>query len=117
MRKTICIVLSSVFAFALVAVSGCSTAETRTAKIKVPTAQCMMCANKIDTTLKNVDGVKEVNVDMDTRVVNVTYDAKRTDTAAMEQAIARVGYQANQVPADSTAYASLPDCCKVPPSQ
>ena len=117
MRKTICIVLSSVFAFSLVAVTGCSTAETRTAKITVPTAQCMMCANKIEKTLKNVEGVAEVAVDMDVKVANVTYDATRTDLATMERAIAGVGYQANEALADSAAYASLPECCKVPQPQ
>ena len=117
MRKTVSVLLSSVFAFSLIAVSGCSTAETRTAKIKVPTAQCMMCANNIEKTLKKVDGVSEVTVDMDVKVVSVTYDASRTEMAALEQAITGAGYQANQAPADSAAYAGLPDCCKVPQAQ
>ena len=117
MRKTVSVVLCSALAFGVLAVAACSTAETRTAKINVPTAQCMMCANNIDKALKKVDGVTEVNVDMNVRVVNVTYDAKLTDLATMEQAITSVGYQANQAPADTTAYASLPDCCKVPAPQ
>ena len=117
MRKNSTFLLTGVFALFLAAVTACSTAETRTARINVPTAQCGMCANNIDKALKQVDGVKEVNVDMDTKVVSVVYDAGRTDTAKMEQAIARAGYQANQAPADSVAYASLPECCKVPSSQ
>ena len=117
MRKTVSVVLCSALAFGVLAVAACSTAETRTAKINVPTAQCMMCANNIDKALKKVDGVTEVNVDMDVKVVNVTYDAKLTDLATMEQAIAAAGYQANQASADSKAYASLPDCCKVPAPQ
>ncbi len=114
MRRINTVLLADFLALCLFAVTACSTAESRTAKINVPTAQCMMCANKIDSALKKVDGVKEVNVDMDTKVVSVTYDAKRTDTATMEQAIAQAGYQANQAPADSAAYANLPECCKVP---
>ena len=117
MRKTNSVLLSNVLAFCFLAVTACSTAETRTAKINVPTAQCMMCANKIDKALKKVDGVKKVDVDMDIKVVNVTYDATRTDTAKLEQAIAQAGYQANRAPADSAAYANLPGCCKVPPPQ
>ena len=115
-----CKIMSLALSYALalgVLVAACSTAETRTAKINVPTAQCMMCANNIDKALKKVDGVTEVNVDMDVKVVSVTYDATRTDVATLEQAIAGAGYQANQAPADSTAYASLPDCCKVPAPQ
>ena len=117
MRKIMSLALSYALAFGTLAVAACYTAETRTAKIKVPTAQCMMCANNIDEALKKVDGVTEVNVDMDVKVVSVTYDATRTDTATMERAIAAAGYQANQAPADSTAYASLPGCCKVPAPQ
>lgn len=117
MRKSVSLLLCSVFVFSLVAVSGCSTAETRTTKINVPTAQCMMCANKIEKAVKEVDGVAEAAVDMDVKVVSVTYDAKRTDVAALEKAIAGAGYQANQAVADSAAYANLPDCCKVPQPQ
>lgn len=117
MRKSVSLLLSSVFVFSLFAVSGCSTAETRTARINVPTAQCMMCANKIEEALKKVDGVSEAAVDMDVKVVNVTYDATRTSVASLEKAIAGAGYQANQAVADSTVYANLPDCCKVPQPQ
>ena len=117
MRKTDSVLLSNVLAFCFFAVTACSTAETRTAKINVPTAQCMVCANKIEKALKKVDGVEEVDVDMDIKVVNVTYDAKRTDTMKLEQAIAQAGYQANQAPADSAAYAGLPGCCKIQPPQ
>ena len=117
MRKSVSFLLCSVFAFSLFAVSGCSTVETRTTKIKVPTAQCMMCANKIEKAVKEVDGVAEVAVDMDVKVVSVTYDASRTEMAALEQAITGAGYQANKAPADSAAYANLPDCCKVPQAQ
>ncbi|MDE2999974.1 MAG: cation transporter [Gemmatimonadota bacterium] len=117
MRKSVAVLLSGVFAFSLIAVSGCSTAETRTARINVPTAQCMMCANNIEKALKKVDGVSEVDVDMDVKVVNVTYDATRTELAALEKAITGAGYQANQAAADSTVYANLPECCKVPQPQ
>jgi copper chaperone CopZ len=117
MCKSVSVLLSSVFVFSLIAVTGCSTAETRTTKINVPTAQCMMCANKIEKALKEVDGVSEVAVDMDVKVVNVTYDATRTDVATLEQAITGTGYQANHAVADSAVYANLPDCCKVPQPQ
>ena len=117
MWKIMSLALGSALALGILAIAACSTAETRTAKISVPTAQCMMCANNIDKALKKVDGVTEVNVDMDVKVVSVTYDAKRTDVAKLEQAITGAGYRANQAPADSTAYASLPGCCKVPAPQ
>lgn len=117
MRQSVSVLLSCVFVFSLIAVSGCSTAETRTTKINVPTAQCMMCANNIEKALKKVDGVSEVAVDMDVKVVSVTYDATRTSVASLEKAIAGAGYQANQAVADSAVYANLPDCCKVPQPQ
>ena len=59
-----------------------------------------------------MDGVSEVAVDMDVKVVSVTYDATRTSVASLEKAIAGAGYQANQAVADSAVYANLPDCCK-----
>ena len=61
-----------------------------------------------------MDGVSEVAVDMDVKVVSVTYDASLTEVAALEKAITGAGYQANQAAADSAVYAKLPDCCKVP---
>lgn len=117
MCKTASVLLSNLLAFSLIVVTACSTAETRTAKINVPTAQCMMCANNIEKALKKVDGVSEVAVDMDVKVVSVTYDATRTEVAALEKAITGAGYQANQAASDSAVYAKLPDCCKVPQTQ
>jgi hypothetical protein len=47
----------------------------------------------------------------------VKYDQTKLALADLEQAIAKLGYQAGDVPADVEAYSKLPGCCKLPQDQ
>ncbi len=83
-------------------------------KISIPTVQCGSCQNKVEKALQAVAGVKSAKVDLDARVVLVSFDPQQAGVAALENAIALAGYDANNVKRDSTAYASLDACCKLP---
>lgn len=101
--------------FALFLFSGISQAKTsgnEKTVISLPTIVCGSCVNRIEKTLKNIDGVIEYNVELDGKSATVTYDVDKTNVAAIEKAITAAGYDANDKKADEKAYDRLPKCCK-----
>ena len=94
---------------------GCSgEADNKTAEIALNTIQCGMCTDKIASGLGKLEGVVKVDVDLDKKVGKVVYKAGVIDLGVIEKAIAAIGYDANDTPAESKAYSGLDMCCKVP---
>ena len=94
---------------------GCSgEAENKTAEIALNTIQCGMCTDKIASGLGKLDGVGKVDVDLEKKIGKVVYKAGVIDLGVIEKAIAAIGYDANDTPAEPKAYFGLDMCCKVP---
>lgn len=83
-------------------------------QISVPTVQCGSCQANIETVLKKLEGVKSAEVDLETKSASVRFDPQKIELAALENAIAMAGYDANSTKRDATAYAELDACCKLP---
>jgi cation transport ATPase len=62
--------------------------------------------------LSKVKGVKTIRVSLDDKMTHVTHDPQVIDLAGIEEEISKLGYQANETPADPAAYEALPGCCK-----
>ena len=101
----------------LVATSAwaCEATEAKQATIDTPTLQCAHCQTTVQRVVENLDGVRAVSVDLKAKQVRVSYNDGATGPEALAAAIVAAGYDANGVAADSTAYAALPECCRVPP--
>ncbi len=84
------------------------------AMIKLPAIQCDLCKESIESGLVKTAGIISVNVDVKGKMGHVNYDADRLSQSDVELAIAALGYQANETPADAEAYAALPDGCRLP---
>jgi len=85
----------------------------QTAEVKIKTsAVCDMCKKTIEHDLLFEKRIKKAELDLDSKVVTVVYNAKKTDEQKIRIAIAKIGYDADALVADSTAYLKLPDCCK-----
>ncbi len=97
----------------MAALWACDTTEARQTTIDTPTLQCAHCETTVKRAVEKVDGVRRVAVDLKAKQVRVSYNDGSTGPQALANAIAASGYDANGVSADSTAYASLPDCCKI----
>jgi copper chaperone CopZ len=94
---------------------GCTIhSSLDTAIIKTPTTQCGMCKQTIESNLLTIKGVKSATVDMLNYQTVITYKTNRVNLEDLELAIAKSGYQANEVKADSTAYEKLHLCCRLP---
>ncbi|MFN0276020.1 MAG: heavy-metal-associated domain-containing protein [Chitinophagales bacterium] len=83
------------------------------ASVQIPTsAVCGMCKKTIEAELSKVTGVKVAIVNLDSKDVTVRYNTEKTSEAEIKQAIAAIGYDAGDVPADEKAYDDLHACCK-----
>jgi hypothetical protein len=59
-----------------------------------------------------VEGVKQVKVDLDKKVAEIQFIPVKVDLARLETAIVNAGYDANDKKRNSESYEKLPECCK-----
>lgn len=87
--------------------------KTQTVKIKT-SAICEMCKERIEKKLAFTKGVTDVNLDVESKdkVVTVSFNPKKTSVEKIKRAIAEVGYDADEVVAETSVYEKLPSCCK-----
>ena len=85
--------------------------STATTVIKI-SSQCDMCKKRIETGLLYMPGVKNATVTVATSTIEVKYKKSKTNLKELEKAIAAIGYDANDLPADTEAYNNLPKCCQ-----
>lgn len=82
-------------------------------KVTIQTnAICGMCETNIESGLLAIEGVKKADLDLVTKKVKIKFDADLVDVATLRQAIANVGYNADDVPARPKAQEALAACCK-----
>lgn len=63
-----------------------------TTVIQVPSISCERCKATIETALSELDGVRDVSVDIALRSVSVDHDPARVDVARLREAIEDQGY-------------------------
>lgn len=65
-----------------------------TITFNAPDISCGHCVATVEQEVGKVDGVQSVTADADSRDVNVSYDASRTDLSAIASALKEAGYPA-----------------------
>ena len=101
--------LSILFSLLMISCNGASEEII----INTPTIQCVMCQKIIEVGLAKVDGISNPRVDLKTKKTVLFYNPEKTNVKLIEKAVSDLGYQANDLKANSTSYADLPDCCKI----
>lgn len=81
--------------------------------VQVPTIICENCKNTIEEGLVKTAGILSVQVDLEAKIAHINYNGSVLEQKDVEQAIAKLGYQANDTPADPDAYEALSGCCKI----
>ena len=88
-------------------------AHAQTEKVEIKTsAICGMCKNTIERDLAFEKGVKSADLDLETKVLTVEYNSKKTTSEKIRTRITKVGYNADDMKRDPKAYAKLPACCQ-----
>ncbi|WP_339880942.1 MerP protein [uncultured Algoriphagus sp.] len=104
MKKLILTFFIAAFAFA-------AQAQVKTIGIKT-SAICEMCKETLEKDLTFEKAVKSVNLDLETKVLNIAYLDSKTDPDKLRKRITMVGYNADSLKRDPKAYANLEECCK-----
>ena len=81
-----------------------------TSQIKVA-GNCAMCKGHIEKAAKNA-GAASADWDKVAKVLKVTFDANKTSTDKIEDAVAVAGYDTEHKVASTIAYNKLDQCCQ-----
>lgn len=80
--------------FTLAAPVGQKAAALRMQTFSVAKMTCATCPIAVKTAMQRVPGVRSVKVDFETKKATVTFDASRTNAAAIAAASTNAGYPA-----------------------
>ena len=69
------------------------TGKIKTFTLPVEGMTCASCVARVEKTLKKVDGVGTVNVNLATEKVSLEFDESKTDLAALAQMVNDAGYK------------------------
>lgn len=98
----------SLFVFTL---GFAAQAQVKTIGIQT-SAICEMCKDRLEKDLTFEKGVKSVNLDLETKVLNIAYLDTKTDPDKLRKRVTMVGYNADSLKRDPAAYEKLDECCK-----
>lgn len=87
----------TVFSFCLVAIAN--AAEYKSIGLKIAGMSCSACAEKVQTSLNKVEGVKEAIVTLTTSTAKVVYDPSKTDENALKGSVKAAGYSITEIKA------------------
>lgn len=77
--------------------------------------RCKHCKKRIEQALRELDGVIQAEWDIASKQLTVTYDPERLSRRLIQERLAAVGHDTEEVPAPDDAYAKLPKCCRYRP--
>jgi copper chaperone CopZ len=77
-----------------------------------PQMQCQNCENKIKNNIRFEKGVKEIQTDLETKNVTVTYDAEKTNVENLIAGFKKIGYTATEVKGGCCKSEAKSGCCK-----
>lgn len=88
-------------------------AQKQTVQIKT-SAQCEMCKERIEQEMQFTKGVTAVNLNVESKILTVTYNSKKNNVDKIREIISNLGYDADSVKANKEAHDNLPKCCQNP---
>ena len=87
--------------------------DKKVATIKIKTsAVCGQCKDRIEQGMAYAKGIRDITLDVDSKIATVKYSTSKTSPDEIRKGISKLGYDADDVPADKAAYEKLPPCCK-----
>ena len=78
-------------------VSAALSAEERSVVLSVPGMKCPACPVTVMVALKRVEGVKSADVDLESKLAEVTYDDQLTSISQLRKATENAGFPSEVV--------------------
>lgn len=101
------------FFFAISSVNGQMQKASGKAVIKTPTVQCETCRDRLEFFLAREYGLTSVKVNLRQKTTTVTWLNDRTTLENLKVAIANLGFDADDIDAEESAFKRLPPSCKL----
>ena len=73
---------------------------------------CSMCEDRIESAVKELDGIKKADWNKDTKLIEIIYDPINANLTSIHKKIAAVGHDTELVKAPQEVYNELPGCCE-----
>ncbi len=89
--------------------SGMAKMEHQMIKVS---GNCDLCKERIETAAKSVSGVMSAEWTAEKQMIHVEFDPAKTNSDAIQKAIAAVGHDTEKFKASKEAYDKLPGCCQ-----
>ncbi len=90
-----------------------SPSDNRFETVSIKTsAVCGMCKERLEKNLAFEKGVRSVSLDDKTKIITIEYRKGRNNKENLKKAITKIGYDADDLPADQKAHDRLPACCQ-----
>lgn len=105
--------LSILFIITILQSCGNNTAKDAEARTEFfVRGNCGMCKERIETAVMHVDGVKAADWNVDSKLLNVTYDSSKTTVKSLNKAVAEVGHETKLEISPKDTHDKLPMCCQ-----
>jgi mercuric ion binding protein len=89
------------------------TAQNKNAKATIGVdGVCLMCKDRIEKACIKTKGVKSAVWDVKTHELSLIYNEQKTDLTTIQESIAAVGHDTQEIIATDEAYNSVHPCCK-----
>lgn len=75
-------------------------------------AVCDMCKETLEKAMAFEKGVQKSNLDVNSKMLEVWFNPNKTTSEVIRKSITKVGYDADNLPAENKAYKKLNECCK-----
>jgi len=105
MKKLITIIVVCIGMFAF------SQNKNANASIEVD-GVCVMCKERIEKAAIRTKGVKSAVWNVDTHVLKLIYDARKTNVTTISKKLASVGHDTKEIKATEAQYQSVHPCCR-----
>ena len=94
---------------------GSTMAQSANAKavIATPGVHCEFCKKRIEMWVSKQEGVVSIKVDLKAKTTEVVWNKDRANIEFVKTYIANIGYDADDVMAEKTAYDRLPKACQI----
>jgi Cu(I)/Ag(I) efflux system membrane fusion protein len=91
--------------------TGINKAQTLQHKMFGVSGNCDLCKERIETAAKSVAGVISAEWNISEKMLHVQFDATKTNSDAIQKAIANIGHDTEKFKAPDNVYKRLPECC------
>ncbi len=85
--------------------------KTQTVIIQT-SAECEECETRLEDKLNYTKGIKFAELEMNSMKLTVKFNSKKISLEQIKKEISKLGYSADELPADPEGLAKLPECCK-----